>query len=476
MKRALVLLWLVSGCAILADKADYRDYRSVRLAVDPEARAVAMHDYVQKHPSGHWHDSIQTERKNQELAAFDAGKDTRSGLQYYLRAYPDGTFVAQARSRLSAIGLIEQRRAQADREAAQLSAARKTRADELRRTWIGRFSNYWLKTLSELKGWGSPIPEVAAQNPQFSRAFGAQPRPRCTDSECIKYYTSPYAVPIPGGTRIERTLSLLLRLKMRAGKLERAELLLPERGFSRWYELENRKSIDDGSNEAREQAVSWAIERVLSGINELPGTLASATNPSLPAIDRPAVGPTGEEIDTSIEAPSDPQNRVSGEDNAGIGVAQDQHRAAPSVSDLVKPQAPVATPDMVIAPVAIDKQGQRVEQAKPPVKPTAADSGETMLLGPVAVPKAEGATTAAPESTAPAADGGGNKPAAGVKPQTRGFTIPGAGNQALRVTVFAAGSDGLGYDGIVIERTSIANKTKAAAKVAPTPAQPPLTH
>jgi hypothetical protein len=470
MKRALLLLWLTSGCAIFADKADYRDYRVVRMASDPDSRAVAMHAYVQKHPRGHWHDAIQSERKSQELAAFDAGKDTRSGLEYYLRAYPDGTFVAQARSRLSAITLIEQRRAQADREAAQLAAARKTRAEELRRTWLGRFLNYWLKTLSELKGWGSPIPDVAAQNPQFSRAFGAQPRPRCTENECIKYYTSSFAVPIPGGNRIERTLSLLLRLKMRAGKLERAELLLPERGFSRWYELENRKSVDDGSSEAREQAADWAIERVLSGISELSGAVASSpASTSLPTIDRLAIGPTGEQIDTSIEAPSDPQNRVSGEDNAGIGVAADQRRGAPTVNELVKPQAPAATPDMVIAPLAIDKQGQRVEPAKPPPKPTAADSGETMLLGPLAVPKTEGAPAPNAAPTMPAADGGGSKPVSGRKPELRAFTLPGSASQALRISVFAAGSEGSGYDGVVIERSSGVSKTKAPAKAAPTP-------
>ena len=248
---ALGLAALSGGCVLLASKADYADYRAVRLASDPGDRALAMRAYVDKHPSGQWHDEVAAARKSQELRAFESGKDTRLGLEHYLQAYPDGTFVAQAQSRLRAIALIEQQRRQAEIESQQLAAARKVRAQELRRTWLGRFLGYWIKTLVELKGWGEPIADVARQNPQFSRAFGALPRPRCTKDECVKYYTSSFAVPVPGGNRLERNLSLLLRLSLRAGKLERAELLLPERGFSRWYELEQRREVSSGERAAR---------------------------------------------------------------------------------------------------------------------------------------------------------------------------------------------------------------------------------
>lgn len=450
--RAFILVactCALSGCVLFADKADYAGYRAVRMAPNTELRAIAMQDYIDQHPTGHWAGEVQAARKSEDTQTFEAGKDSRAGLEHYLRAYPDGQFVAQARSRLQAIGLIEQQRKAASTQAEQLAVARKARADELRRTWLGRFMGYWLKTLAGLHGWGEPIPEVAKQNPQFSRAFGALPRPRCTQDECLKYYQSSYAVPVPGGNRIERTLSLLLRLRMRSGKLERAELLLPERGFSRWFELENRKPVSEGDREARIAAVAWAIERALPdlrGLGEGFSELAKNTLPAAPpVIDPPAIGPTGETIDTSIEAPSDPQNRVSGEpDNAGIG-AQTVKAAPNSVEELVKPEAQAATPDMVFTPIGVGKQGQRVQVAEAPKGPTAEGTSDMTFSAPLAVPKSGPATAEAPQPpAAEPAEATGMQP---IKPEQRVFV-----GQGLRITLIAAGSDHSAYDGLVIER------------------------
>lgn len=461
MRASIVLcVCALSGCAVFADKADYAGYRAVRLAPNSEQRAIAMQEYIDQHPNGHWADEVQAARKSEDTKTFEAGKDSRAGLEHYLRAYPDGQFVAQARSRLQAIGLIEQQRKSASAQAEQLSAARKARADELRRTWLGRFMGYWLKTLANLHGWGEPIPEVAKQNPQFSRAFGALPRPRCTQDECVKYYQSSYAVPVPGGNRIERTLSLLLRLRMRGGKLERAELLLPEHGFSRWFELENRKPVSDGDRDARLAAMQWAIERALPDLRGLEGfseVPKSALPAAPPVIEPPAIGPTGETIDTSIEAPSDPQNRVSGEpDNAGIG-AQTVKPGPNSVDELVKPEEKGAAPDMVFAPMGVGKQGQRVDVAEAPKGPTAEGTTDMTFSAPLEVPKnaaseqpEKPAATAPPPPAASAAEPSGMAP---IKPEQRVFTGSG-----LRITLLAAGSEHGAYDGLVIERAAAAKK------------------
>jgi len=464
MSRAFVLTLLTlssSGCVLFAGKSDYADYRTIRLANDPGERAVAMRSYVEKHPNGEWREEIEAERKGQELGAFEAGKDSRKGLESYLQAYPDGTYVAQARSRLSAIALIEQQRKQAQAQASTLADARKQRAQELRRTWLGRFLGYWVETLTSLRGWGEPIPTVANNNPSFSRAFGALPRPRCTQDECVKYYSGAYAVPVPGGNRIERKLSLLLRLRMRAGKLERAELLLPERGFSRWYELEERRAVSSGERAVRERAVDWAIKRALPLIEQLSGGVSALAGVSLPAIEAPAIGPTGELIDTSIENPSDPQNSVQHEDNAGIGVAAGKPKAAPTTAELVKPEAPSATPDMVFDAIGVNKQGQRVEAPQAAVDPArGADGGSTSEMNfatPLDVPK-----TGPAEATAAAEEDVPEENSAPLPAVVRSFQT--TGGSGLQVTLFAAGSDGPGYDGIVFER--LTGKKLAAAKVA----------
>lgn len=467
---AVLISLAASGCSLFAGKADYADYRAIRLAPDADARAQAMQSYVSQHPHGQWVDDVQAERKSDDAKSFEAGKDSRAGLEAYLRAHPDGEFTAQARSRLQAIGLIDQQKKAATEQAAQLAETRRVRADELRRTWLGRFMGYWLKTLVELHGWGEPIPEVAQHNPQFSRAFGAQPRPRCTQDECVKYYSSQYAVPVPGGNRIERTLSLLLRLRMKGGKLERAELLLPERGFSRWYELENRRPISDGDAEARKTAVAWAIERALPDLRALGEGIAEqrTTASALPTIVAPAIGPTGETIDTSIEAPTDPQNRVSGEDNAGIGV-QTVKPAPSSVDAMVKPEAPAPASDMEFAPMGVGKQGQKVEVPNAPAAP-AASGGDTQAMtfeAPLAVPKQGGAAAPAASAAQP------TTVEAQVAPVVKVFS--GAG---VTITLFAAGSGEQNYDGMVIEHVAgkagkaAASPKAAAAAPAPTSAKP----
>lgn len=466
------LLVTSAGCTIFAAKSDYADYRTIRLTTDTSERAVAMRSYIDKHPHGQWHDEIAAERKSQELKTFEDGKDSRKGLEYYLQAYPDGTYVSQARSRLDAIALIEQQRKQAQEQAATLAETRKQRAQEMRRTWLGRFLGYWVDTLTSLHGWGEPIPTVANNNPQFSRAFGALPRPRCTQDECVKYYASSYAVPVPGGNRIERNLSLLLRLRMRSGKLERAELLLPDRGFSRWYEVEERRAVSSGERAERERAVEWAIKRALPLIEQLSGgvsALQQTTPATLPTIEQPAIGPTGELIDTSIESPSDPQNTVQHEDNAGIGVASGKPNAAPTAAELVKPQAPTAAPDMVFEAVGVGKQGQRVEAPQTQANPArAADGGNTSQMtfnAPLEVPK-KGPGDAQAATVQTAEDASANS--APLAPVVRSFQT----SSNLQVTLFAAGSEGPGYDGIVIERST---KKPPVAKTgaAKPPTQPP---
>jgi len=194
----LVLLGSLSGCVMFVGKDEYRDYRAVQLASGERARLLALQRYAAKHGDGHWIGAVQSERAGRELAVFEAGKSTRSGLELYLAAYPDGELVAQARSRLAAIEVIEGRKRAEQLAQTQLAEQRKARDGELQRTWVERFASYWVRTLSTLQGLGQSIDKVAAQNADFSRAFGRAPRPRCTSEACVKQYESHYALPVPG--------------------------------------------------------------------------------------------------------------------------------------------------------------------------------------------------------------------------------------------------------------------------------------
>jgi hypothetical protein len=179
------LALLLCGCAAFAQKADYLDYRAVRTERDDDRRLLAMQRYVSRHRGGRWYDEVQAERSQRDRPQFAAGKSERAGLQLYLAAFPDGAFVGQAKSRLAAIDVIERRKHDEAVRAKRLADERKQQEAELSRTWVTRFFGYWVKTLVGLRDWGEPIERVARGNPDFSRAFGRPPRPRCTADECI---------------------------------------------------------------------------------------------------------------------------------------------------------------------------------------------------------------------------------------------------------------------------------------------------
>jgi hypothetical protein len=469
----LPLLALASSCTMFASKGDYADYREIRLAHDHDSRLYALQRYAERHPDGAWAKDVAIERSTRETETFETGKSTREGLERYLRAYPDGTFAAQARSRLAAVELIERRKQAEQAEAQQRLLARKQREEELQRTWVTRFAGYWATTLARLNGWGTPIAEVARQNPQFSRAFGALPRPRCTADECIKYYTSPYGIPVPGGTRVERVLSLVLRLRMQEGKLERAELLMPAQGFSRWYELEQRKLIASGDGDGRNQAVNWAIGKLQDSIKPVAGDLTSLATYVLGPIPAPAIAPSGELTDTTAEDPSEPAKQLTAESGIGPATAQ------PDVAALVKPKEPDAAPDMVFSPLGVTKEGKTFQTPTAPgaPPPPAAGSGEVMVMDPLAVPKDSAGNPVATGSQAP-----GGAPA---QPQASEVLTPqivrAFQGHGLRVVLFAAAGNATGaeaYDGLIVERVTAATpsaspatpvKPKAAAPAAPKP-------
>jgi hypothetical protein len=459
MRRAgqFLVCLLLSSCAAFAGKSDYLDYRAVRMERDDRARLLAMQRYTARHPDGRWYSEVQSERQRRDKVVFEAGKSERAGLTLYLAAFPDGELAAQAKSRLAAIAVIEQRKRGELERSERLAQERKHEEAELTRTWVTRFFGYWAKALLSLGNWGASIEQVARGNPQFSRAFGRPPRPRCTNDECVKYYESAYAVPVPGGTRMERTMRLLLRLRMERGQLTRAELLLPGWGFSRWRELEERRPVVDGDAEARKDAVAWVLARVTAMLDTLVPERQAVAGYSLPEIPKPTIGPTGELLDTTAEDPAAPPNHIQGETPAS---------AEPTVTDLVKPTAPEQTPDMEMAPLQVGKDGHSISaggQAPPQTSP-ASPEGPVLEMAPLAVPHADGTPGPMPASPQPAVPQQASPvPAPSVPPQTVAFRSGG-----LRIVFFAAGSDAKApaYDGFVIERVqdSPARGVKSAAK------------
>lgn len=440
---ALVLVFC-AGCAAFASKSDYADYRAVRMAGSDEERLLAMRRYVASHPDGQWHAEVQAERKARDMGVFESGKSHRPGLELYLAAFPDGAFATQARSRLGAIEMIERRKREEAERAELLRQQRRAREAELSRTWVSRFAAFWMETLLSIDGWGTPIADVASANADFSRAFGRAPRPRCTREECVKYYDSRYGVPVPGGTRVERQMRLLLRLTLAEGRLVRAELLLPGWGFSRWHEVEERSLVVDADPEQRAAAVQWALGRLqplLAGEGRAPAPLPGF---ELPQISAPAIAASGELADTTAADPSAPANTIQGVPGGA---------AEASMSDLLAPVEPEAAPDMVMDPLRVDEHGSQsvpnraVAAPESPQVPTPGGGSDEMVMQPLQVTRdGQGAEVSATEQEAPAASAPPEQTF--VPRRVEAFTVG-----TLRVAFVAAGTEegAPAYDGVVIE-------------------------
>jgi len=431
---AMCMLTLVSACAAFVDKADYADYRQVRLAADEEERLLAIQRYVAAHPDGHWHDELNAEQIADELDVYEDGKATGAGLEFYVRAYPRGRFVQQARDRLSVIAQIEQRKIEERATALRVAEEKRVRDEELRRTWVTRFFGYWTDTLLAVRQWGEPIADIARLNPEFSRAFGKMPRPQCNATECVKHYRSSFGVPVPGGTRTERTIELTLRLLLREGRVTRVELLFPRRGFSRWFELENRRAVVDEDPQLRAEAIAWVIEKVKPWLAKVGQDRVELTDLVLEPVLAPTIGPSGEVIDTTAV---DPNSQVQGASEETFAVSD---------TPLGTPQDAQATPDMVIGPIVIPEQGSSVQASEPTVQsPTNAEgAGEIMTLGAIEVGGGDDAQPAPLQTTTPAA-----APPAALPVQTYALT-----SGDLRVILFAESAGG--WDGLRIERVAVA--------------------
>lgn len=310
----------LSGCALTATKTEYSRYRSVRLAQSEQDKLVAMQSYMAHHPDGVWSEEIAAYRQEAEPNVWQQGRNSYQGLSFYLKAFPDGSHVAEAKPRLAALATVEARKAGEEKLIAAAADEREAAAREYRATWVSRAAEFWAKTLLELEGWGEEIPAVAKGNPEFNKAYGRSPRPRCSREECVKFYYGQYSIPVPGGTRLDRQMQMYLRLKMDDGQLERAEFLLPNKGFSRWYEQEHRTAVVDEDPEQRKEAIDWAISQLEPAV-EAAFADAKETSFKLLEIEPPKVRAPGE--------PEPIENPTTGETEDAVDPASPESAEKP---------------------------------------------------------------------------------------------------------------------------------------------------
>ncbi len=403
------------GCATIATHDEYRAYRRVREASDDNARLAALQQYASSHPSGIWSAEVTAERARREQEVWAGHNASADGLRFYLSAYPDGTYVQQAQQRLAAVSTVSERRETEQEHVVQLQQDRREQAAVDRRLWVTRAVQFWTRTLLSIRNFGATIGQVARGNPEFSQAFGQEPAPLCDADACLKHYRAHYAIPVPGATRIERQMHVLLRIRLERGRMERVEVLMPNKGFSRWYELENRTMVTDEDPTQRQAAIEWALQRIEPIIAEV-GT-GSRTIDVIPE----PISPISQAQQAASERP---------EEGAPPAAA-----SAPSTS------APAATPPSSAVPSA--------QSAVPSAQGAEAGGGiDALLEQAVGGGAVEGPSTTDPAGAAETSEAGAGE--ALVLP----IALRALQRGNVRMVLFAAGDEdyGAGYDGFYIER------------------------
>lgn len=292
----------LDGCALATTHGQAAAYRNLSRMPPGNDRAIALTAYATEYPSGGWIDEVQAERRRDEEQIWTENQNRREGIEFYLAAYPDGQYVERAQQRLAGFNITRDRAEQVADRTHEAQAQTAEEQAQYRREWVTRAAQFWARTLVGIRNYGSPISQVARANREFSQAFGQAPAPACTATSCIKHYRAQYAIPVRGGNRLEREMHVFLRLRLDRGRVERAEVLFPNKGFSRWYELENRTVVTDEDPSQRQAAIEWALARLEPVIMQ-----AAAGSHSIDIIPDPidpiaeAAPTTGEEPDTATD-------------------------------------------------------------------------------------------------------------------------------------------------------------------------------
>jgi hypothetical protein len=337
----LAIVAALGGCAAVATHDEYGAYRAVRRAENDRDRLLAAQRYVERHPGGFWITEVQAERRSHEDQVWEASNATREGLEWYLQVYPDGQYVEQARPRLAALQTVSSRREEEVQRQEQLEQQRRQQAAEAQRTWVTRAVQFWTRTLVGIRNYGASIPRVAAANREFSEAFGQQPQPTCTPEYCIKAYGQRYHIPVRGGTRIDRQIEVFLRLRLDRGRMNRAELILPNKGFSRWFEMENRAPVTDEDPEQRNAALNWVLERIQPIVEAVPGVQR------IDYIPEPIVPLEARDAGTTEQAPNAPSGKQDVIDEL-LGTPQPETPAEPPPEAL-----PEAQGETLVLPIGL---------------------------------------------------------------------------------------------------------------------------
>jgi hypothetical protein len=266
--RAVALAAItVAGCRVAASRADYVAYRNFRYAAEGSDRLAAASEYLQVQPQGRFRPEVQAVVNATEEDYWADHRASLDGLNEYLRAFPAGSHVDEARQRLAVYERTRQDSETARRTADSADAQR--REDELRATaararlWGRTSFDRWIRLFGGLNAWGGGVGAIVQANPEFGAAFENAP-PQCRASHCRKDFVQDFFIPVPGRSALPRraTLSLDMIRVGAARSVTQVFTVMRNRGLTQWWELENQSAVDPADPAARESAVRWTMDQL----------------------------------------------------------------------------------------------------------------------------------------------------------------------------------------------------------------------
>ncbi len=265
MTASLVVCGL-AGCGTLASPADYAAYRAYRYEPDGPDRFAAGTSYLQRFPQGKFHARVQDEVLGAEEDFWADHRTSVDSLHEYLRAFPTGNHVDEARQRIGVFEAARRAQEEARRAAAQAEAERNAaelaRQSVRQRLWTRITYAHWLRVFGGLQGWGQGFGAIVGLNPDFNDQF--EVRPDCHGAHCRMNTRVDFSIPVPGRTALTNAVTFTLDM-VRVGPeraVDQVFLTVHNKGLSHWWESEHQQPLDPADAAARESSVRWAMEQL----------------------------------------------------------------------------------------------------------------------------------------------------------------------------------------------------------------------
>ncbi|MDP3221079.1 MAG: hypothetical protein Q8S73_43755, partial [Deltaproteobacteria bacterium] len=310
LRAVAVAAITVAGCRVVSSRADYAAYRNFRYAAEGSDRLAAASEYLQAQPNGRFRPEVQSVINATEEDYWADHRASLDGLNEYLRSFPAGTHVEEARQRLA---VYERTRAESEaaRRAAEAADGARREAElaataARARLWGRTSFNRWIRLFGGLNAWGRGVGEIVQGNPEFGAAFENAP-PQCRASHCRKDYAQDFFIPVPGRSALPRRATLSLDM-VRVGterNVNQVFTVMRNRGLTQWWELENQSAADPADPQAREAAVRWTMEQ-LRAIVAASFPEARETPAELYGPPPEAMGMEGEEDENAAPVAVDP--------------------------------------------------------------------------------------------------------------------------------------------------------------------------